>query len=100
VLPLGVEVGVLAGTLPVGAARLVTRGLRKPHDGVVCVHETPVPGMHAFVSARVNHLGMIFSPRVAQLVDRFLRDGEFEAERPFDAEVRPARYAIDGRRQS
>lgn len=97
--PPQVEVGVLAGTLPAGLAMLLVRRFPGPHDGVVCAAETAVPGMSAYTEMRVNHFGMILSPRVTVLVDRFLTDGRFEVARPSNAPTGGNRYALDGRRE-
>jgi pimeloyl-ACP methyl ester carboxylesterase len=98
-VPPELEVGVLAGTLPAGLAMLIVRPLPGPHDGVVCAAETAVPGMSAYTEVRVNHFGMILSPRVTMLVDRFLTDGRFEAAGLLQAPTRDGRYALDGRRE-
>jgi pimeloyl-ACP methyl ester carboxylesterase len=78
-LPAGLEIGVLAGTLPVGLGVWV-HGLRRPSDGVVAVEETRLPGMRDFVTVRVAHGVMTVSRGVARQVVAFLRDGRFEHE--------------------
>ena len=71
-----VELGVIAGNLPLGLGRLVAR-LPTPHDGVTCVDETRVPGAKDSIVLRINHTGMLFSPAVARATCAFLRNGTF-----------------------
>lgn len=75
-LPAGREIGAIAGTAPVGAGRLVAR-LEPPHDGTVTVAETRAPGLAAQLELPVSHTGLVFSPAVAEAVDRFLHSGRF-----------------------
>ncbi|MEO5331747.1 MAG: alpha/beta fold hydrolase [Magnetococcus sp. YQC-5] len=75
-VPEGREVGVLAGTLPLGLSQLIW-GLEKPNDGVVAVAETRLPGaVHLTLS--VMHVGLVFSRRAARCVRRFLAIGVME----------------------
>jgi pimeloyl-ACP methyl ester carboxylesterase len=75
-IPNGVEVGVIAGNVPFGLGQLVAR-LPKPHDGVVLVDETRVPGAKDSIVLRINHTGTLFSPAVARAACAFLRNGSF-----------------------
>lgn len=75
-IPKGVELGVVAGDVPVGLGRLVAR-LSKPNDGVALVEETRVPGAKDSIVLRINHTGMLFSPALARAVCAFLRNGSF-----------------------
>ena len=75
--PPGTEVGVIAGTLACGLGMIVAPDLRKPHDGVIRVAETPVPGMAACVETRASHAGLLLSSSVARLVHAFLTRGNF-----------------------
>ena len=75
-VPDGVEVGVLAGTRPVGLGQLIGR-LPKPHDGTVSVEETKVDGAADSIALPVTHTQMLFSARVASQVCSFLRHGQF-----------------------
>jgi pimeloyl-ACP methyl ester carboxylesterase len=68
--------GVIAGTLPTGLGRLVTR-LPAPHDGTVAVEETGLPGAGARLTLRASHFGLLLSPTVARQVGAFLRTGAF-----------------------
>ena len=97
-VPPGVEVGVVAGTRPVGLGRLVAPDLPLPHDGVVRVEETRVPGMTAYVEVPVNHIGMVWSRQVAQLLTDFLLHGRFGSA-GHDARA-AEEYALDPRRES
>ncbi|MBF0438995.1 MAG: alpha/beta fold hydrolase [Magnetococcales bacterium] len=72
-VPPGREVGVLAGTLPLGLSRFVW-GLEKPNDGVVAVAETWLPGA-VHDTLPVMHVGLVFSRRAARWVRRFLALG-------------------------
>jgi hypothetical protein len=72
------DIGVIAGTGGVGLGRLVARGLPKPHDGVVALPETQVPGMRDHVVLPVSHTAMIVSRPVVNQVCAFLERGRFE----------------------
>jgi len=74
------EVGVIAGSLPIGLGRLFAR-LPNANDGVVTAEETRVPGMRDQVLLRVSHTQMLVSAAVASHVASFLRTGRFSAER-------------------
>lgn len=74
--PARVQVGVIAGDLPLGLGRLLAR-LPKPNDGVVAVEETRFDGAADALVLHVNHTGMILSAAVARQVCAFLRDGRF-----------------------
>ena len=74
------EIGVVAGSLPVGFGRIVAPDLPHPSDGVVSVAETEVPGMRDRVVLPVSHSGMLVSSAVARQVCAFLRDGAFAQE--------------------
>ena len=75
--PHDADVGVIAGTLPVGAGALLGV-LDSPHDGVVMVEETRVPGARDHICLDVSHSGMILAPVVADQVCAFLRHGRFD----------------------
>ena len=74
--PGGRELGVIAGTTPFGAGRLIP-GLPRPNDGTVAVAETQVPGQTDTITLPVTHSGMLFSAMVARQVAAFLADGRF-----------------------
>lgn len=70
------ELGVIAGTRPMGFGRLFA-GFDEPNDGTVAVRETRIEGITDFRVLPVSHLGMLLSVRVAEECGRFLRDGHF-----------------------
>jgi pimeloyl-ACP methyl ester carboxylesterase len=74
------EIGVIAGSLPLGLGRLVAPDLPSPHDGVVSVAETQVPGMRDHVVLPVSHSGMLVAGAVARNICAFLRNGAFAHE--------------------
>ena len=71
------EIGVIAGRLPVGIGRLVAPDLPAPSDGVVSVAETRLPAMRDHVVLNVSHSGMLVSRAVVHQICAFLRDGKF-----------------------
>jgi pimeloyl-ACP methyl ester carboxylesterase len=77
-LDAGYEIGVIAGSLPIGIGRLVAPDLPRPSDGVVSVAETRLPGMRDHIVLNVSHSGMLVSRAVAHQIVCFLRNGAFE----------------------
>lgn len=75
-LPEGFEVGVIAGTLPLGLGHWFGR-VEGAHDGTVTVAETRVPGLADHLELRTSHTGLIYSRAVARQAVRFLREGRF-----------------------
>lgn len=73
----GREVGVIAGSLPLGLGCIVAPDLPGPSDGVVSVEETRMLGMRDHIVLRVSHSGMLVSSAVARQICAFLRDGAF-----------------------
>lgn len=71
------EIGVIAGTLPVGMGRIVAPDLPLPNDGAVTVGETRLPGARDTIALNVSHSGMLVSRAVAHQICAFLRDGAF-----------------------
>lgn len=71
------EIGVIAGTLPIGLGRLVAPGLPTPNDGVVTVAETRLPAMRDHIVININHTGMLLSSAVVRQICAFLRSGAF-----------------------
>jgi len=69
--------GVVAGTLPVGAGRLFA-ALPEPHDGTVARDEAFLEGAADELSLRVSHTSMVFSAPLARYICRFLTEGRFE----------------------
>ncbi len=78
-LPAGREVGVIAGTLPVGLGQLITR-FREPNDGMVSLSESKLPGCTEYLTMQVSHTAMVLSPLVAGRVAHFLSHGTFGTE--------------------
>lgn len=74
--PDGVEIGVIAGTLPVGLGHLVGR-LSRPHDGTVSVAETKVDKAKDTILLRVSHTAMLISESVSRQACNFLHHGCF-----------------------
>jgi pimeloyl-ACP methyl ester carboxylesterase len=70
------EVGMIAGTVPLGLGRLVAR-LPAPHDGAVCVDETRMAGLRDHLTMPVSHSGMLVSARVTRQICSFLEQGHF-----------------------
>lgn len=69
--------GVVAGTVAFGLARIVGGRLPGLNDGVVCVEETAVEGMADAAQVPVAHSLLATSPTVGRLAERFLRTGSF-----------------------
>jgi hypothetical protein len=74
----GREIGVIAGSLPLGIGRVVAPDLPAPSDGVVSVAETRLPAMRDHIVLNVSHAGMLISHAVARQICAFLREGAFE----------------------
>jgi pimeloyl-ACP methyl ester carboxylesterase len=72
------ELGIIAGTLPVGFGRFIG-SFGGPSDGTVLVEETQVPGATQHISMRTTHSGMLYSAVIARQIAAFLRDGRFAA---------------------
>ena len=71
-------VGVIAGTRGLGLGALIGADLPKPHDGVVAVEETVIPGVTERITVHVGHTEMLFSSEVARQCCAFLRHGRFD----------------------
>lgn len=71
------EIGVIAGSMPLGLGCIVAPDLPGPSDGVVSVAETRVPGMRDHVVLTVSHSGMLVSGAVARHICAYLRNGAF-----------------------
>ena len=77
--PPGRETGIIAGSTKLGLGQLISR-LQSPHDGTVAVSETRLPGATDYVIVPSSHTGLITSPRVAEQVAMFIRQGRFQAQ--------------------
>ncbi len=73
------ELGIIAGTVPVGFGRFMGP-FNAPGDGTVLVQETHLPGAKQHLSMRTTHSGMVYSAPVARQVASFLREGRFATE--------------------
>ena len=71
------EIGIIAGTRGYGLGRLIAPGLPQPHDGVVTLAETAVPGVTQRIDLKVGHTEMLVSREVARQCCAFLRNGCF-----------------------
>jgi pimeloyl-ACP methyl ester carboxylesterase len=69
-------VGVIAGTRGIGLGRLVTR-LPKPHDGMVALIETQLPGITDSCEVNRGHTGLVISRTVVKQCHAFLQTGRF-----------------------
>lgn len=70
------EVGIIAGTVPVGFGRLVTT-FDGDNDGSVAVSETRLDGARDHICLKVSHKGMLVSSDVVDQSAAFLKRGEF-----------------------
>lgn len=74
----GRDIGVIAGTHPMGLGQLFAR-FEGESDGTVCVSEARLPGATSFMTQPVSHMGLLVSARVARETGAFLRDGRFSS---------------------
>jgi pimeloyl-ACP methyl ester carboxylesterase len=72
----GVEVGGIAGRLPIGVGRLLGP-FPEPNDGTVAVGETLIAGLKDHIVLPVSHVALLWSARVAAQVEHFLEQGRF-----------------------
>lgn len=70
------EVGVIAGSRPLGLGRVITR-MDEECDGTVCVSETRLSGAKDHLILPVSHFQMVISRTVADQTAAFLREGRF-----------------------
>jgi pimeloyl-ACP methyl ester carboxylesterase len=75
----GVEVGSIAGRIPLGVGRLLGP-FPEPNDGTVAVAETVIAGLADHVVLPVSHVALLWSVRVAAQVEQFLEHGRFRHE--------------------
>lgn len=78
-VPDDVEIGVIAGTLPLGLGHLIGR-LSRPHDGTVSVAETHVASAKDTIHLPVSHTALLISGSVGRQTCHFLRHGCFQHE--------------------
>ena len=72
----GVEVGSIAGRIPLGFGRLLG-SFREPNDGTVAVAETEIAGLTDHVVLPVSHVALLWSALVAAQTEHFLLHGRF-----------------------
>jgi pimeloyl-ACP methyl ester carboxylesterase len=70
------ELGIIAGTQPLGLGRFFAH-FEEPSDGTVAVSETRLPGATDHITLPVSHMGMLLAPRVAHETGYFLEHGYF-----------------------
>lgn len=73
---LGCELGVIAGSVPLGLGRFFVRH-EEVNDGVVTVTEAGLPEATETITLATSHSGMLLSREVAAQVCAFLRTGHF-----------------------
>jgi pimeloyl-ACP methyl ester carboxylesterase len=73
------ELGLIAGTRPLGLGRFFAR-FDEDCDGTIGVSETKLPGHKAHVTLPVSHMGMLASAAVARHVGTFLVHGKFSQD--------------------
>jgi pimeloyl-ACP methyl ester carboxylesterase len=71
------ELGVIAGTRPMGLGRLFTK-FDEDSDGTVAVSETRMPGATDHLMLPVSHSALVLSSRVAQQAAAFMQKGRFD----------------------
>ena len=70
------ELGIIRGTIRLGAAALVRRP-GETNDGVVSESETMINGANDYIDLPLSHSMLIFSRRSADLITQFLKHGRF-----------------------
>jgi hypothetical protein len=70
------ELGIIAGTAPLGLGRIFAR-FDEDCDGTVGLSETKLPGHSAHLALPVSHMGMLLDGGVARHVGTFLQTGRF-----------------------
>ncbi len=68
---------IIAGTRGHGLGRLIAPDLPQPHDGVVALAETVIPGVTRRIELKIGHTEMLLSREVARQCCAFLRSGQF-----------------------
>jgi pimeloyl-ACP methyl ester carboxylesterase len=75
----GVEVGSIAGRVPLGVGRLLGP-FPEPNDGTVAVAETKIAGLADHIVLPVSHVALLWSSTVAAQTEHFLLHGRFHRE--------------------
>ncbi len=76
-VPIGIDLGVIAGSSTLGLGRVIAPSLPKPNDGTVSVEETRVAGAREHLVLPVGHTGLLMSRRVVTHMIRFFETGSF-----------------------
>ena len=75
------DLGIIAGTRPLGVGALVALGrLPRPNDGTVELAATRCDGASEHLVMRHSHFGMLYARDVTDAVCRFLHHGRFAGE--------------------
>ena len=74
--PAGVDVGSIAGRIPLGIGRLLGP-FPEPNDGTVAVAETQIAGLADHIVLPVSHVALLWSSAVAAQTEHFLLHGRF-----------------------
>ena len=74
--PAGVDVGSIAGRIPLGVGRLLGP-FPEPNDGTVAVAETQIAGLADHIVLPVSHVALLWSSAVAAQTEHFLLHGRF-----------------------
>jgi len=70
------ELGIIAGTTPLGLGHLLLT-FREANDGTIAVSETGLSGARSVLRLPVTHSGMLLSARVATEAGNFFEHGRF-----------------------
>ncbi len=73
----GRELGMIAGVRGMGLGSLLFGAVEHPNDGTVALSETRSHVVDAHLTVPHSHMGMLWSPSVAQAACLFLREGHF-----------------------
>lgn len=72
-----VELGSIAGTKCIGIG-MALEDLERPNDGTVTVSETHLDKATDYLELPISHTALVYSKRVVQQTDNFLKNGRFE----------------------
>ena len=76
-VPDSTEVGMIAGTLPLGLG-VLAGAARQPGDGTVSIREANAPGLTDRIELSVTHTSMLYSARVTDQAVKFIETGHFD----------------------
>lgn len=75
------QLGVIAGTYPIGLGRFFP-DFPRPNDGIIRLEETQLGAIADHVSYNLNHFSLLASRRCAAQMHRFLQHGSFDHTSP------------------